>query len=282
MSSNLMNNTQLAIYENALKNNLDQELEKYLIYDSDKLIYSGKHLDLIYRFGIKYKLLSQDDLDKILKLNSKNKPLFSADYVKMLFRLLLIDCNIDPYLALDDKFRSLHATEDLYTKHNELSEGLIKKYLPINSPFFADYLMLTQCPYFNESAIKYVSQNVPNLLRGNNLDNHINYFDALDLRISCEMPIEYFEFSLIKDSKNKPIFSPLQVQQIYLSGHFKVDLNVIANPKNSFAVMSQINQEAEKKLEYEIHSGFLNWFGLEWLNKKEDVPWMISVLRREI
>lgn len=75
------------------------------------------------------------------------------------------------------------------------------------------------------------------------------------------MSLEYLKYSLKKDISGKPVFSPLQIQQIYLSGHFKVDLETIANPINTWEQMYRINKLAKKNLNSELGSDFLAWYG---------------------
>jgi hypothetical protein len=91
MNTNNFNKTQLSIYNNAVKNGLLEELKKYLmIDDSGKLFLSGRHLDLVYQYGLKYKLIDEQTIDKIFILNSKNKPIYNADYAFNLICLSLI------------------------------------------------------------------------------------------------------------------------------------------------------------------------------------------------
>lgn len=282
MNTNNFNKTQLSIYDNAVKNGLVEKLKKYfMIDDSGKLCLSGRHLDLVYRYGVKYMLIDEQTIDKIFILNSKNKPVFNADYAFNLICLSLINENIESFLEIDEKQKPKVEQCEVSSKYFEVSKKIIEKYIPVESPFFEDYLKLTQSPYFNEAAVMYVFENVPNVLRGTDIENYINYFDALDLAISASMPIEYLEASLRKDKQGKTLFSPLQVQQIWLSGHYKVDLDVIANPKNSLKKMSEINQKAEKKIVDHPVPGFLYWFGREWQTGIEDVPWMITLFKKE-
>lgn len=48
---------------------------------------------------------------------------------------------------------------------------------------------------------------------------------------------------------------------IYRTGHFKVDLETIANPINTWEQMCRINELAKKNLNSELGSDFLAWYG---------------------
>ena len=277
MNTSLLNNTQLSIIQDATKNGLLKNLEPFLSADENgKLHLSGRHLDLVYNYGIKYSLVPHDLCLELSKLNSKNKPIFKADYLFWIFRLFLIDENVEEFFILDAKDKPITTIDAIISVYNDSVEKLILSNIN-NEELLSDYMMLTQCSYFNESALKYVISNLPNRSRGFSADDYINYFDALELGTSCNMSIEYLEVSLKKDINGNPIFSPLQVQQIWLSGHFKVDIEVIANPKYTWEEMSEINSSAEKKLANELKSDFLIWFGQSWKHGIDDIPWMVSV-----
>lgn len=281
MNTNLLNNTQLSIIQDATKNGLLENLEPYLSSDENgKLHLSGRHLSLIYYYVIKYSIIPEDLCLELSKLNAKNKPIFKADYLSWVFRLSLIDENVTGFIRLDNKDKPITSIEAIISAYNESTKKLILNNIK-NEAFLSDYLMLTHCPYFNEVALKYVISNVPNRLRGSNEDDYINYFDALDLGFSCNIPLDYLEVALQKDMKGSPLFSPLQVQQIWLSGHYKVNLEFISNPKHTWEQMSKINTLAEERLADDLQTGFLIWYGQSWKTGKEETPWMIELLKRQ-
>lgn len=69
---------------------------------------------------------------------------------------------------------------------------------------------------------------------------------------------------------------------IYRTGHFKVDLETIANPINTWEQMCRINELAEKNLNSELGLDFLAWYGQNWKTGNEETPWMIELLKRSI
>jgi hypothetical protein len=280
MINSELNDTQLRVIQNATKHGMLEELRPYLSLDeSGKPHLSGRHLEYLYKFGIKHKVVPENLCLALTKLNSKNKPIFKADYLFWIFRTYLLNVEVDYLVKLDDKGKPSTKIEDIHSVYSENAKQIILRKTNNDIDFLSDYMKLTHCPYFNEIALEFVINNVPNRIRGNQIDDHINYFDALDLGTSCYMSLEYLKYSLKKDISGKPVFSPLQVQQIYLSGHFKVDLETIANPMNTWEQMCRINELAEKNLSSELGADFLTWYGQSWKNGEEEIPWMIALLK---
>ena len=283
MTTNELNDTQLKIIRNATKNGLLEQLRPYLSIDeSGKLHLPGRHLELVYDFGIKHKIVPENLCLALTKLSPNNKPIFKADYLYWIFRIYLLNIEVDYLLKLDDKGKPLIKIEDIHKLYSGNVDRIILRKTNNDLEFFNDYIKLTHCPYFNEIALDFVVDNVPNRIRGNQIDDHINYFDALELGTSCYMSLDYLKYSLKKEKSGGPVFSPLQVQQIILSGHFKVDLETIANPINTWEQMCRINELAEKKLNSELGSDFLTWYGQSWKNGEEEMPWMIALLKHNL